>query len=349
MPLTLEQLGWRPYYQQQLTPSEQQQCYPARISTILRSHAELWSAAGSQQIPIPLLPDADQRAVGDWLLLDHHNHQPTRLLERQNLLARKAAGHRIEQQLIASNLDTLFIVSSCNNDFSEARLERYLALAFAAQIHPVIILTKADECDDPAPYLQRAAVLHPDVAVSSCDARLESDLSPLLKWCGTGQTVALTGSSGVGKSTLINSLTGANQITGAARADDAKGRHTTTSRSMHPLPSGGILIDTPGMRELQLSDCDHGVTILFDDITTLGQKCRFNNCQHQNEPGCAIQAALADHTINQQRWLRYQKLMEEQQLHREQFEQQQLQRSRAQGRRPSIHGSKKRTRQRPIE
>lgn len=349
MQLSLEQLGWSPYYQKQLTAEEVRQCYPARISTILRSHAELWSQHGSQQISTPLLPDADQRAVGDWLLLNNQTDQPCRPLERQNLLARKAAGHRIEQQLIASNIDTLFIVSSCNNDFSEARLERYLALAFAAKIHPVIILTKADESDIPDAYIKRADALHPDVVVSCCDARDESQLAPLLDWSGIGQTVALIGSSGVGKSTITNALTGANQLTGAARADDAKGRHTTTSRSMHPIRGGALLIDTPGMRELQLSDCDEGVEILFEDITQLGLQCRFNNCKHQNEPGCAIQSALKQQTLSSERWQRYQKLMEEQLLHKEQFEKQQLLKSRAQGRRPSIHGSKKRTRQRPIE
>ena len=256
-------------------------------------------------------------AVGDWILVENETNRPVRVLERKSVLKRRAAGSEPSSQLIAANVDTLFIVSSCNADFNVARLERYLALARQAEIDPVIILTKADLCDDPAEYRQRSEQGMPGVMVETVVATDPAVAERLAPWCSKGQTVALLGSSGVGKTTLINALTGAQELTLDIREDDAKGRHTTTRRSMHKIASGGWLIDTPGMRALRLADVAEGVDIVFQDVADLAEQCRFNDCAHDTEPGCAIQAAIAAGDLDADRLTRWQKLRREDQRHTE--------------------------------
>jgi ribosome biogenesis GTPase len=234
-------------------------------------------------------------------------------LERQSLFRRKAAGTKVGEQLIAANVDTLFIVSSLNEDFNLNRIERYLSLANEAQTEPVIILSKADLCDDVESLCRQVQALDPLLMVESINCLDADEISKLEPWCGTGKTVALMGSSGVGKSTLLNTLLGgAVQQTSAIREDDSKGRHTTTGRSLHPMPHGGLLLDTPGMRELQLADCDEGVTATFSEITSLAEQCRFGNCQHDGEPGCAVQEAISRGELEARRLSSFQKLMREQ-------------------------------------
>jgi ribosome biogenesis GTPase len=212
-------------------------------------------------------------------------------------------------QLIAANIDTAFIVTSCNLDFNVARLERYIALAFDAGVTPVILLTKPDLCDDPAPYVTDAEAISADVAVLTLNARSDEPASKLAPWCKPGQTMAFLGSSGVGKSTLTNSLSVSEvAATQAIREDDAKGRHTTSHRQLHILPNGCAVLDTPGVRELQLTDAESGVAEVFSDLDDLSTQCRFNDCRHASEPGCAILAALERGDIDEARLARWRKL-----------------------------------------
>ncbi|MEZ5451158.1 MAG: ribosome small subunit-dependent GTPase A [Thiolinea sp.] len=239
--------------------------------------------------------------------------QPLRLLERKTLLKRRGAGNEAVLQLIAANIDTLFVVTSCNEEFNLNRIERYLVLAAEAGIEAVVVLTKKDLCADPAVYVDTLRTDYPALPLEVLDATDEQAVAVLAGWCGSGQTVALLGSSGVGKSTLTNSLQGnGEQATAPIREKDSKGRHTTTSRSLHRLHAGGILLDTPGMRELQMVDCEEGIHATFAEIEQLATRCRFHDCQHLGEPGCAVLLAVAQGRLEQRRLDNYHKLMMEQ-------------------------------------
>ena len=307
---SLSQLGWHAFFQQQLTLEEWEHSTLARVIIQQRSEIVVLTTSGKHHLP--LTPAMPAMTVGDWVLLDHSQHF-VRLLDRLSLFSRKAAGSKVATQLIAANIDTVFIVSSLNQDFNLNRIERYLALAKETAVEPVIVLSKADCCDHPQDYIQQVQALDPllmVVTVNSLDADSVSQLEP---WCRVGQTIALLGSSGVGKSTLINTLSGEQQQqTGTIREDDDKGRHTTTQRTLIVLPSGGLLLDTPGMRELQLANCEQGVEQTFTDITTLATQCKFSDCQHQNEPGCAVRHAIETGQLGERRLSNYLKLLREQ-------------------------------------
>jgi ribosome biogenesis GTPase len=263
-------------------------------------------------VELALHPDMPAFTVGDWVILTPE-HQFIRLLERQSLFCRKAPGRKIEEQLIAANVDTLFILTSMNEDFNLNRIERYLSLAHEAQVEPVVVLSKVDLCHDPGPYQREVQRLDPLPSVETVNCLDAGEVQKLLPWCGTGRTVALMGSSGVGKSTLVNGLLGDTvQSTAAIREKDGKGRHVTTGRSLHPMQGGGLLLDTPGLRELQLTDCDDGVTSTFADIAALAGQCRFTDCRHGNEPGCAVQDAIARGALDARRLANFQKLRREQ-------------------------------------
>jgi ribosome biogenesis GTPase len=248
------------------------------------------------------------------VLVDPASHLLIRRLDRRTLFQRRTEGGRVPQ-LIAANVDTLLIVTSCNDDLNPARLERYLALANEAGTTPVIVLTKADTVADPASYVDQVTGLQRGLAVVSLNAHAPEAALTLAPWTGPGQTVALVGSSGVGKSSLLNTLADKApdeaQATGSIREDDAKGRHTTTARSLHRMPSGGWVIDTPGIRTLHVSDISVGLDLLFAEIAELAPGCRFRDCTHAHEPGCAVRAAVASGKLDAERIDRWRKLLDE--------------------------------------
>ncbi len=313
----LAEFGWDSFFQQQITDEQSVPVVPVRVMNVHKSGLQV--AGVNVDTQAEQLTDNDGRAtVGDWLLFNTETQRIVRRLDRKSIFKRRAPGTDRREQLIAANVDTLFIVSSCNQDFNEARLERYLSIARDAKVMALIVLTKADLTDEPQVFVQKAAKLALGIHVEAVNALDEEDLRCLDAWLGYGQTVALLGSSGVGKSTLSNTLLGRSDITTQAiRDDDAKGRHTTTSRTMHHLPGGAWLLDTPGMRELQLTDVRTGLDDVFAEITELAAICRFVDCTHEAEPGCAIRRAIDDDEIDVERLNRWRKLIKEEAYNKE--------------------------------
>ncbi len=320
-PAALSPLGWKASFAQQLSLEEYDSFSVARVMAVQRAGLTLSPGAPEPQ---PLagrwfqLPSDERPTVGDWLVLDDATGQVDRILERSSLLKRIVPGRTSELQLIGANVDTLFIVSSCNADFNASRIERYLALAHDSGATPVIVLTKADLTDDIDAYRDQVMAMDASLPLALVNARDRDTLGEVEQWCRPGDTVALLGSSGVGKSTLLNALAGEDlQLTGAIREEDAKGRHTTTHRSLHRLASGALVLDSPGIRELQITELDDGLALTFSDIEDLAERCRFNDCQHEREPGCAVQAALESGELDARRLSSYNKLKREEQYARE--------------------------------
>jgi ribosome biogenesis GTPase len=255
-------------------------------------------------------------AVGDWVALAARPGEGAAtihaLLPRRTAFVRKAAHSVTDEQVVAANVDTALLVASMNADFNARRLERYLATAWQSGAAPVVVLTKADLADDPEASVAEAEAVAfgaPVLAVSVVTGQGVDELARLLK---PGETAVLVGSSGVGKSTLVNALAGDERMaTAAIREQDAHGRHTTTHRELILLPSGALVLDTPGMRELGLFDADEGLSTAFDDIEELAVACRFTDCGHTNEPGCAIREALQAGALDAGRWKSFQKLQRE--------------------------------------
>jgi ribosome biogenesis GTPase len=306
---TLELLGWRNIFATQLDTDTT--LVPARVMAVHRGRIDVQGDEIDTSVALSGNSAELQITVGDWVLLDPDGPRVVRLLDRFGVFKRGAAGTSHTVQLIAANVDTLFIVTSANRDFNIARLERYLAIAQEAGAFPVIVITKSDMVDSVDDFVMNASRLTPGLLVEALDARNRDDVETLRPWCGPGQTVALLGSSGVGKSTLINTLAGVQQDTRDIREDDQRGRHTTTGRSMHRLPQGGWLIDTPGMRELQLVDVGDALDGVFGDIVAIAESCRFSDCRHEAEPGCAVLAAIDDGRLDAGRLKRFRKLLAE--------------------------------------
>ncbi|MEM1231767.1 MAG: ribosome small subunit-dependent GTPase A [Pseudomonadota bacterium] len=320
-PAALQPLGWKTTFAQQLTLDEFEGFSVARVMAVQRAGLTL---SPGPDTPQPLagrwfqLPAEERPTVGDWLLIDDSSGQIERILERSSLLKRIVPGRTSEVQLIGANVDVLFIVSSCNADFNANRIERYLALAHESGAAPVVVLTKADLSAQVDDYADAVRALDPALPLAIVNALDPDTLDEVRAWCRPGDTVALLGSSGVGKSTLLNALAGHDlQLTGSIREDDAKGRHTTTHRSLHLLASGALVLDSPGIRELQITELDSGLARTFEDIETLAEQCRFNDCQHEREPGCAVQDALESGDLEQRRLDSYNKLKREERYARE--------------------------------
>lgn len=303
----LRALGWSKYFADQATSAALSKTPPVRITQVHRNTLHI------QGVDLDMIiPGLHGVTVGDWLLFDADTPRNSQLLSRKSLIKRRAPGHDRKEQLIAANLDTAFVVTSCNNDFSLARLERYVAMAHEAGVTPVIILSKIDLTTEASDFAAQAQSISPQLSVVCLDARSPEAVELLRPWCQAGQTVAFLGSSGVGKSTLTNSLAGNEAIaTQDVRASDDKGRHTTTGRQLHILPSGCAVLDTPGMREIQLTDVSIGLEETFADLHALKQNCRFNDCAHKTEPGCAVQAAVASGEVDVPRLQRWLKLVAE--------------------------------------
>jgi ribosome biogenesis GTPase len=306
-------LGWSLYFEDQLMSGERH-LLRMRIATVHRTKLIARSPSGTVRLRLSDGTRTSGFAVGDWVLVAPETHLLCRRLDRRTLLQRHGGGGHVTQ-LIAANVDTLFIVTSCNEEFSPARLERYLALANDAGTTPVVVLTKIDRATDAESFRLQTEALQRGLAVLLLNATAPEAAQTLAPWCGVGQTAAFVGSSGVGKSTLLNTLAGKSaqdgQATGPVRETDAKGRHTTTSRSLHLTETGGWVIDTPGMRSLNLGGLSTGLDELFEEIVDLAPRCRFRDCTHAHEPGCAVRAAIEAKTVDPARLDRWRKLCDE--------------------------------------
>ncbi|MGN6225777.1 ribosome small subunit-dependent GTPase A [Pseudoxanthomonas sp.] len=257
-------------------------------------------------------PAHERPAVGDWVLLEGRK-RIVALLPRHTGIKRGAAGEHYQQQVIAANIDTVFIVSGLDADFNPRRIERYLLLVGSGGAQPVVVLTKADRHEHAGDAIEALAdVTAQDVPVFALNAKDADSVAVLAPWLQPGRTVVLVGSSGAGKSTLTNTLLGDDRMkTGEVRENDSRGRHTTTHRALMPLPSGACLIDTPGMRELKPTGEEDLVEGGFADIEALAEQCRFRDCSHQREPGCAVRAAIERGELDEERFLNYLKLRDE--------------------------------------
>ncbi len=319
-PVDFAAIGWPP------TASVAEALAPwpgARLARVVAQHRSGYELAQHPehsfraQAPAGWLrPRADPEAravVGDWVALDAAGKQILAVLPRHALLKRAAAGEHYQQQLIAANIDHVLLVSGMDADFNAKRIERYLLLIAASGARPVLVLSKLDKCGDPAQYTgQLAALADSGIPVYALNAKDPAQVAVLHPYLAPGKSAVLVGSSGAGKSTLTNTLLGVEKMkTRGVREADAKGRHTTTHRALIALPQGGCLIDTPGMRELKLSGDERFDEGLFAELDELAGQCRFSDCSHGNEPGCAVQAAIADGRLTLERYRHYCKLKDE--------------------------------------
>jgi len=312
----LGSLGLVPFFIQQLTDDRLVGERLGRVGSVQRSRSTVVCEPGERVVELsPALRKAaavDRPVVGDWIVLDESLSRIEQVLERKSLFRRLGAGTSNEIQPVAANIDILFVVTSCNEEFKESRLERYLSLCAEAGATAVIVLTKADLVADPSDFVRRARNVQAGVAVETANALDAATLHGVRAWIDSTTTAALVGSSGVGKSTLLNTLAGHSlAATSEIREQDKKGRHTTTHRELHILPSGGLLIDVPGMRELRVAEINQSIGTVFDDIRSLAAQCRFADCGHETEPGCAVIRAIEENRIDARRLANYRKLMRE--------------------------------------
>ena len=257
---------------------------------------------------------SDYPAVGDYVMVNCADPDTAiihQVLPRKSLFVRKAAGTSKTEQVVAANIDTVFLCMSLNNDFNLRRLERYLAVAWESGADPVVVLTKADLCADLPQKQREVGAIAMGVEILTTSAMESDGYRQIMPYITEGRTVAFVGSSGVGKSTLINRLLGEERLATDGLRNDDKGHHTTTHRELLVLPNGAMVIDTPGMRELGMWDAASGVGQTFGDIEELAARCRFRNCSHLGEPGCAVRAAIRSGDLDSGRWQSYQKLKNE--------------------------------------
>ena len=321
--IDLTALGWTPRLAAAFAPHAADGLIPARVALehthIYRVFTEAgeWLARVSGRLRHRATVRVDFPAVGDWVAIEPAaegaDARIRAVLPRSSRFSRRAAGDATEEQIVAANIDTVFLVSGLDGDFNPRRIERYLVVASDSGATPVIVLNKADLVDDPAAAVESVRAVAAGVDVHTVSCRRPESLDVLRRYLGHGQTGALLGSSGVGKSSIVNQLIGHELLrTREVRASDSKGRHVSTARQLVMLPGQGVLIDTPGMRELQLWDSGDAVGGAFTDIEERAAECRFRDCQHGTEPGCAVRAAVTAGEIPAIRLESFHKLLGEQ-------------------------------------
>jgi ribosome biogenesis GTPase len=317
--------GWNSYFEAFWSGGDWKNAAPARV---IAQQRKFWRVAGdfgecwaeaSGKLRLAADEDADWPAVGDWVVVEVHGADTTALIQevlpRRSKFVRKMAGKQMDEQVIAANVDAALLVSALDGDFNPRRVERYLAQCWESGARPVIVLNKADACEktlEKATEMERVAV---GTVVCVVSARTGQGFGELEEFLRPRQTLVLLGSSGVGKSTIANRLLGeAVQEVQPVRESDSKGRHTTTARELFVLPGGALLMDTPGLREMQLWDAEQGVALTFADIDALATECRFVDCRHEGEPGCAVLAAVSSGVLDAGRLENRRKLLREQEF-----------------------------------
>lgn len=322
MTADLDGLGWRRFVEA-FAPHAAEGLVPGRVALehthiyrVLTAEGE-WLARVSGRLRHQAQSRADFPAVGDWVAVEPASQggdaRIRAVLPRFSRFSRRAAGDETEEQVVAANIDTVFLVTGLDHDFNLRRIERYLLVAWESGATPVIVLNKADLVDDPEQAVAEVRALAAGVPVHAVSCKVESGVDSLRPYLRSGQTGALLGSSGVGKSSIINRLIGRELLpTRDVRVSDSRGRHTTTARQLVLLPGQGVLIDTPGMRELQLWETGAALEGAFADIDERAAACRFRDCQHRSEPGCAVRAGVDAGDISQSRLDSYHKLRDEQ-------------------------------------
>ncbi len=318
----LEVYGWSDFFETAFEPLGKLGYEPARVVLQHNHIYRLYTARGeldagtTGRMRHEALSPSDLPAVGDWVAMRFRAEEGKatihRVLPRRSRFIRKAAGQRAEEQIVGANIDTVFLVTALNNDYNIRRIERYLAAAWESGAEPVVILSKADLCADVQEKVAEVQSIAPGVPIHVISSKTGEGLEQLDLYFVAGRTVALLGSSGVGKSTLINRLVGRDiQKVKEVRGHDDRGQHATTHRELILLPQGGLVLDTPGMRELHLWEAESGAPGAFEDIEALAETCRFRDCRHENEPGCAVRAAIADGSLDVARLENYRKLQQE--------------------------------------